>query len=123
VQLFRLFKNAKYYNCYDKDISDIQNIKQGDNSYNNFIFQAPGGSAGGAIVIFCKQNGQYKIVQEDQGIVECILSITTNGFYDLIIGIEHTNQTEKTFFTNGTEEKYVDSICLDAKHSSLQTVK
>jgi hypothetical protein len=64
---------------------DIRNIKKGDYSYNNFIFQAPGGSAGGAIIVFCKQNSKYIKIQEDQGIVMEILKTTTNGFFDLII--------------------------------------
>ncbi len=73
------------FDCYDKYVSDIRLIKKGDYNYDNFIFQSPGGSGGGTIIIYSKINGKYEIVQDDYGYISEILKTTTKGYYDLII--------------------------------------
>jgi hypothetical protein len=97
------------YSCYDKDMSNIQLIKKGDHNYNNFIFEAPGGSAGGTILIYTKHNGQYKIVQEDMGCVSDILETTTNGYYDLVIWHRAHKPTGEDILYKWNGRKY-DSI-------------
>lgn len=76
---------ADIYDCYDKWVSDIRLIKKGDYNYDNFIFQSPGGSGGGTIIIYSKINGKYEIIQDDYGYLSEILKTTTNGYFDLII--------------------------------------
>lgn len=73
------------FDCYDKDVSDIRLIKKGDYNYDNFIFQSPGGSGGGTIIIYTRNNGKYEIVQEDYGYLIKVLNTTTKGYFDLII--------------------------------------
>jgi hypothetical protein len=102
-------KNLDNYSCYDKDVSDIRNIKSGDNSYDNFIFQSPGGSAGGAIIVFCKRNGKYIKIQEDQGCIIEILKTTTNGFYDLIIWHKAHKPHGENILYKWTGKKYLKS--------------
>jgi hypothetical protein len=73
------------YDCYDNSVTDIRLIKEGDYNYDSFIFQSPGGSGGGTIIIYAKKNGKYEIVQEDYGYLIKVLKTTTNGYFDLII--------------------------------------
>lgn len=95
------------FDCYDKDVSDIRLIKKGDIDYENFIFQSPGGSGGGTIIIYSKKNGNYKIVQDDYGYLIEVLKTTTNGYFDLIIWHREQKAGGEDALYQWNGEKYV----------------
>jgi len=114
---------SNYYSCYDKNLSDIRLIKKGDKSYQNFIFQAPGGSAGGAIVIFISENGKYKEVQNELGCVIDILSSTTNGFFDLIIWHRAQKAGGEYHLYRWNNEKYISKQTFENYNSQSTSTK
>ena len=95
------------FDCYDRDVSDIRIIKKGDDNYDNFIFQSPGGSGGATIIIYSKMNGKYKIIQDDYGYLIEVLHTTTKGYFDLIIWHREQKAGGEDALYQWNGEKYI----------------